>query len=126
MNFLNPFKKPEFEQLKQIIHNRIIAKNAEKRLSNLLRQYREILKNTEYQGIRKDLDQILGEQIERLVECASTCSKCSPLANRIKILTEVVDQPYQAVWNANHIEKLEQMVEEREAAESGNGDYDRG
>lgn len=110
MRPFNPFSRLGFEELKTVIRNRRQANEAEKRQKEIVKQYREIVQDPRYKAIREQLDEALGETLRRLVDMASECPRCSPRAERVRLLSEVVSQPYQVAFYANQQERVEELA----------------
>lgn len=110
MKSFNPFSRLGREELKTVIQNRKRASDAEKKLKELVKQYREIVQDARYKVVRGQLDEALGEQLRKLVDLASDCSHCAPRAERVRLLSEVVSQPFQVAWYANQQERIEELV----------------
>lgn len=116
MNITNPFKQLEGLGLTSVIREIKERNAAEKRLRSMQDRYKEILNDPRYASIRFEYASVLGEQLRLLVSEASKCNNCCKRAERIKLLTDVIDQPVQVAWHA-HMQN--QAAEE--AAEDGNG-----
>lgn len=117
MKSFNPFARLSPEALKTVFQNRMRAKRAEDRLKAIVGKYREIVRDKRYEEIRQHLEGVLGEVLEKLVDEASTCSKCSPTAHRVRLLSEIVSEPYNVSWYANQRERMEEL-----APQNGNGE----
>lgn len=108
MKRTNPFELLDGTQVGEWLRSLKAQSEAEKRLKAIAGQYQEILGDPRYAGIREQLNQAMGEQLQLLVNEASQCSKCCKRAERIKLLDEVVNQPVQAVWYARMQERAHQ------------------
>ena len=89
-------------------------REAEARYRQLLGEHKLILQDPRYQRMAQDSEAVLGEQLTRLVEKASGCAHCAPIAERIKLLQEIVGEPVQMIWIEAHRPKDE--VERTELA----------
>ena len=119
MRPLNPFAELTREIADKVLADRRLKRQAEQRLAALLAAYRDLADNPAYRSIVEETKLLLGEQLRRLVEQATRCAHCGPIANRITVLQEVIVAPLDTVW----FERQQEAREEDEAdATTGSND----
>ena len=111
MRNFNPFSRLGRGELKTVIQSRKKANQAERRLKELVKQYREILQDDRYKAVKGQLEEAMGENLSKLVDFASDCPRCSPRAERVRLLHEVISQPYHVSWYASQQERIEELAE---------------
>lgn len=98
MTMTDPFAGLKGFVKDQIDRNLMSQWKAERRLKRLIGTYREMLEDTRYAIVREELRATLGYQLKRLVEKAQDCSHCAPMAERVTLLQQIVNEPVEAVW----------------------------
>lgn len=109
MPALNPFAAITREIAEKVLADHRLKRQAEKRLAGLLATYKALAEDPRYRAIYDELKILLGEQLRRLVEKATTCRHCGADANRITVLQEVIAAPLETVWfeRAQEVESAE-------------------
>ena len=123
MRALYPFAELTREIANKVFEDRRLKRQAEQRLAALLASYKALADDPRYRAIYEELKALLGEQLRHLVEQATACRHCGPVANRITVLQEVIAAPLETVW-FEHQQERERTNEEteRDVVEATNGD----
>lgn len=98
MRALNPFAELQREIAERVLSDRRIKRQAERRLEKLMTTYKELIEDPRHRVAYEEWKGILGEQLRRLVDLATGCQRCGPLANRITVLQELIVTPLDTVW----------------------------
>lgn len=118
MKHLNPFAEITREIADKVLADHRLKRQAEQRLTALLKTYKALAEDPRYRAIYDELKLLLGEQLRRLVEKATACRHCGADANRITVLQEVIAAPLETVW----FERAQEV--ETEEAEPTNVEVD--
>ena len=115
VSYFNPFAELQQEFLDVVLHNRKQKREAEQQYEALLTAYRTLLGDARYAPIRQEVFKAAGRQTTALIAAAAKCRcGCAPLAERIRLLLEVLACPIESVFNAEIQERLQSEAEEGE------------
>ena len=95
---LNPFAALTREIADKVLADHRMKRQAEQRLTKLMASYRELVGDPRYQPLVQELRGLMGEQLRTLVQRATKCAHCGPLANRVTVLDELLVAPLEMVW----------------------------
>lgn len=102
----NPFTWLSPWQWRQLKSHRAMSRESEARVAKVLAAYKDLVKAPAYTEVRKETETVLEEQLTRLIETASQCAHCAPIAARIVLMKDVVLRPLQMVWYEAQVERL--------------------
>ncbi len=114
--FLEPFRALSPAKLREVHHQRMLAKEQSKRHDKVIEAYREIVHSPHYQALREDLEASLGAALQGLVEHARECGNCAKLAVRVDALNDMVARPLHQLWFDAERSRLPQVAEPSEEA----------
>lgn len=98
-SILNPFRDLSPAHRREVARQRQVAFEAKQRQEKVRDAYRELVNTPRYQAIKDDLSASLGELLRELVESASTCAHCAPLAVKVKVMQEIVAEPLHRLYD---------------------------